>query len=211
MGVMVMTNILILYYSAYGHIFRMVKEVNKELEKEKEIKVKLARIPELELARKNMSEQKAYVEAQKKQKDIPEAEPEDMRWADGIIWGIPTRFGNMPAQIKQFIDQAGGLWMEGALEDTVTGIITSTNTIHGGQETTIISSLIPMFHLGMIPVGLPYGENPELNSGEAIGGTPYGASTVAGSDGSRKPVQDELKMAVRLGKRVTKVAKALNN
>lgn len=205
-----MTNILILYYSAYGHIFKMVEKVEKNLKDNKNVKVKLTRVPEFEASRKNMSTQEAYVEAQKSQQDIPVAELDDLKWADGIVWGIPTRFGNMPAQIKQFIDRAGGLWMEGALEDTVTGVITSSNTMHGGQETTIISSLIPMLHLGMIPIGLPYGQNPELNSGKGIGGTPYGPSTVAGPDGSRTPVEDELNMAVRLGKRVARVAIALN-
>ena len=203
------TNILVIYYSSYGHIFRMSRAVKEELEKLEDTEVKLVKIPEFESARKNMSTQEAYVKAQKEQQDIPEAELEDLAWSDGIIWGIPTRFGNMPAQMKQFIDQAGGLWNEGALEDTVTGIISSTNTIHGGQETTIISSMIPMLHLGMIPVGLPYSENPELFSGEGIGGTPYGPSTVAGPDGSRTPHEDEIKMAVRLGKRVTRIARSI--
>ena len=201
-----MTKVLIIYYSAYGHILKMAKTVKKELDNLEDAEIKMLRVPEFETAKKNMSGQEAYDNAQKLQKEIPEAEVEDLVWADGIIWGIPTRFGNMPAQLKQFIDQAGGLWQEGKLEDVFTGIMTSTNTMHGGQETTIISSIIPMIHLGMVYVGLPYGDNPELFVTEAKGGSPYGASTIAGADGSRTPDENELKMAVRLGKRVYKFA-----
>ncbi|MFW5995871.1 MAG: NAD(P)H:quinone oxidoreductase [Halanaerobiaceae bacterium] len=205
-----MTNILIVYYSAYGHTLEMgraVKEGSNELEA---TTVKMVKVPELEQARKNLSTQEAYRKAREAQKNIPDAELNDLEWADGIIWGIPTRFGNMPAQMKQFLDSAGGLWMDGSLEGKVTAIFTGTNTLHGGQESTVLSSLIPLLHFGMIFVGLPYGENPELMNNKFQGGSPYGASTVAGADGSRTPDENELKMASRLGKRVARVATALN-
>ncbi|ADQ14666.1 NAD(P)H:quinone oxidoreductase [Halanaerobium hydrogeniformans] len=201
-----MTKVLITYYSSYGHIFKMAQSAAAALEDNEDYEVKLRKIPELEAARKGMSSQDAYVEAQKAQADVKKANHSDLEWADGIVWGIPTRFGNMPAQVKQFIDTAGGLWAKGALEGKVTGIMSSTNTVHGGQESTILSSLIPLLHLGMIFVGSPYGENKELNEFKLQGGTPYGPSTIAGGDGSQMPTDGDLNMAGRLAKRVAKVA-----
>ncbi|MGM0419872.1 MAG: NAD(P)H:quinone oxidoreductase [Bacillota bacterium] len=206
-----MTEMLIAYYSSYGHIYEMAMAAQKSAEEMDDINVKLARIPELEAAREAMSAQDAYVKAQERQKDVPEVSYVDLERADGILWGIPTRFGNMPAQVKQFLDGAGGLWQSGGLEGTVTGIFTSSNTIHGGQETTIISSMIPMLHLGMILVGTPYGENPELSNQKFQGGSPYGASTVAGADGSRFPDEDELKIVSRQAARVARIAKKQND
>lgn len=205
-----MTEMLIAYYSSYGHTYEMAKAAQKAADEIDNVNVKLVRIPELESARKAMSEQDAYVQAQKRQKDVPEVTYEDLEEADGILWGIPTRFGNMPAQVKQFLDGAGGLWQSGGLEGTVTGIFTSSNTIHGGQETTIITSMIPMLHLGMIFVGTPYGQNPELSNEKFQGGSPYGASTVAGADGSRFPDEDELKIVSRHAARVARIAKKQN-
>ncbi|MCC3143921.1 NAD(P)H:quinone oxidoreductase [Halanaerobium sp. Z-7514] len=201
-----MTKVLITYYSSYGHIFKMAQSAAEALKDNQDFEVKLSKIPELEAARKGMSSQAAYVEAQKAQADIKEATHADLEWADGIVWGIPTRFGNMPAQVKQFIDTAGGLWAKGALEGKVTGIMSSTNTVHGGQESTILSSLIPLLHLGMIFVGSPYGENKELSEFKLQGGTPYGPSTIAGGDGSQMPTDGDLNMAKRLAERVAKVA-----
>src|SRR5258705_2660597 len=118
--------------------------------------VRLRRIAELEEARKELSVQDAYVRAQEEQADITVVTQDDLRWADGIAWGTPTRFGNMTAQMKQFIDTLGGIWMKGELEDKATGIFTSTATIHGGQESTILTALVPLLHLGMAFVGTPY-------------------------------------------------------
>jgi len=205
-----MTELLIVYYSSYGHTFKMAKAARDGAKDLTDVNVKLVKVPEFESARKAMSEQEAYVKAQKDQEEIPEVTQEDLKNADGILWGIPTRFGNMPAQVKQVLDSCGGLWANGELEDTVTGIFTSSNTLHGGQESTILSSLIPMLHLGMIFVGTPYGQNPELSETEFQGGSPYGPSTVAGPDGSRLPNESELKMVKRLAARVARVAKGLN-
>ncbi|OYD06195.1 NAD(P)H:quinone oxidoreductase [Paludifilum halophilum] len=202
-----MANLLIAYYSAYGHTYQMASAAAEGAKSVDGMQVKIVKIPEFEVAKKQMSTQEAYVQAQEGQKAIPEATQEDLRWADGIIWGIPTRFGLMPAQVKQFLDAAGGLWMNGELEGKATAVITSSNSIHGGQESTALTTFVPMMHFGMIYVGLPYGENPEQNTTEGIGGTPYAASTVAGREDS--PEEREKKMASRLGARVARVSKAL--
>ncbi|SMO71273.1 NAD(P)H:quinone oxidoreductase [Melghirimyces algeriensis] len=204
-----MTNILIPYYSAYGHIYKMSLSVAEGAKSVEGTEVKVAKTSEFEVAKKYLSTQEPYVKAQEAQADIPEATQEDLTWADGIIWGVPTRFGLMPAQMKQFMDASGGLWAKGALEGKVTSVFVSTGSVHGGQETTAITTLIPLLHYGMIYVGLPYGENPEQLTADGIGGSPYAATTVAGPDGSKTPEERELKMAYRLGARVAKVAKAL--
>src|ERR1700732_3020578 len=147
------TNVLVTFYSTYGHIHRMALAVAEGAESVPHITVRLRRIAELEEARKALSAQDAYVRAQHAQADIPAVTHDDLRWADGIAWGTPTRYGNMSAQMKQFIDTTGGLWLKGELEDKATGIFTSTGTIHGGQETTILTALVPLIHLGMVFVG----------------------------------------------------------
>lgn len=205
------TKILIPYYSAYGHIYEMVQAVAEGAKGAGDVEVKLVKVPEFEGVKQAMSAQPPYVEAQEAQGNIPEATHDDLRWADGIIWGIPTRYGSMPAQMKQYLDSAGSLWMNGELEGKATAVVTSTGSIHGGQETTALTTFVPLMHFGMIYVGLPYGENPEQLSTEGIGGSPYSASTVAGTDGSRTPADVELTMASRLGARVAKVAGALKN
>ncbi|WP_018924774.1 NAD(P)H:quinone oxidoreductase [Salsuginibacillus kocurii] len=201
-----MAKVLVVYYSAYGHIYEMAKAVSKGAGKLQNTEVKMVKIPEFDSAKEAMSGQEAYVESQKEQEVVPEATHEDLKWADGVIWGIPTRYGAMPAQMKQFLDSAGALWLNGELEGKATSIFTSTGSIHGGQETTTITSLVPLLHFGFIFVGLPYGENQEMLSTEAIGGSPYSASTVAGPDGSQQPDPKELLMAERLGERLANVA-----
>ena len=204
-------NVLVVYYSSYGHTWQMAQAAEEGARGEGGTEVRLRRIPELEEARKAMSGQEFYVQVQSQMADIPEVTQDDLRWADGIIWGIPTRFGNMPAQVKQFLDTLGGLWMQGELEDKATGIFTSTATIHGGQESTILTSLVPLLHLGMIFVGTPYGQNPQLLTTDGVGGSPYGPGTLAGGDGSRQPVEQELTGARNLGSRVAKVAARLKD
>jgi len=134
---------------------------------------------------------------------------DDLRWADGIAWGTPTRYGNMSAQMKQFVDTTGGLWLKGELEDKATGIFTSTGTIHGGQETTITSFHSTLLHQGMIIVGLPYAFPGLTNMDEITGGSPYGASTLAKGDGSRQPSANELDGARYQGKHVAQIAAKL--
>lgn len=199
------TNVLVVYYSSYGHTFQMAQSV-AEGAGTGGAAVRLRRIPELEEARRALSTQEYYLRAQEQQKDVAEVTHDDLRWADGIAWGIPTRYGNMPAQVKQFIDTTGPLWQAGELEDEVAGIFTSTATIHGGQESTVLTSLVPLLHLGMIVLGTPYGQNPQILTAEGIGGSPYGPGTIAGPDGARQPVEPELLTARNLGARIARIA-----
>jgi NAD(P)H dehydrogenase (quinone) len=209
------TNVLIPFYSAYGHTFQMAQSVEEGASGVSfdgdDTDVRLARVPEIEQAREAMGDQEPYQQAQEQMADLPEATLDDLRWADGIVWGTPTRYGNMTAQMKQFIDATGALWQNGELEDKATGVFTSTATIHGGQETTILTSLVPLLHLGMVFVGTPYGQNPHILTTDGVGGSPYGPSTMAGGDGSRQPTGDELKTARNLGERVAQVAARLKD
>lgn len=203
-----MSRVVIAYYSSYGHTFEMAKAVADGV-KEAGSEPVLRRVPELEDARKAMSSQPAYVQAQAAQKDVPLVTHDDLRAADGIIFGTPTRFGNMTAQLKQFLDTMGGLWLKGELEDKAGAVFTSTATTHGGMESTILTTMVPMLHLGLVMVGSPYGQNQELLTDEGRGGSPYGPGTIAGPDGSRQPTEEELQMGRNLGRRVAMVAKAI--
>ena len=205
------TNVLIVYYSSYGHIHRMAQAVAEGARSVSGADVRLTRVAELEAAGKGMSKQPAYQQAQEAMKDIPIATHDDLRWADGICWGTPTRYGNMAAQMKQFIDSTGSLWLRGELEDKAAGIFVSTGTIHGGQESTILTSLVPLLHLGFIIVGSPYGQNQQILTTDGIGGSPYGPGTLAGADGSRQPEDRELTTARNLGARVARVAERLKS
>jgi NAD(P)H dehydrogenase (quinone) len=205
------TNILVVYYSTYGHVFQMAQAVADGARSVKGADVRMRRVAELTEAKQKLSVQEGYRKAQELQKDVPEATLDDLRWADGICWGTPTRYGNMAAQMKQFIDSTGSLWLKGELEDKPAGIFVSTGTIHGGQETTVITSLVPLLHLGMLIVGTPYGQNPQILVTDGIGGSPYGPGTLAGSDGSRQPVESELTTARNLGTRVARVAERVKD
>ena len=200
------THTLVAYYSTYGHVYRMAQAVAEGAASVPDAEVRLRRIPELEQARRALSSEEAYVRFQQQQAEIPEVTHDDLRWADGIAWGTPTRYGNMAAQMKEFIDTTGALWAKGELEDKATGMFVSTATIHGGHETTIITGLVPLLHLGMVFVGTPYGQNPQLLAAEGIGGSPYGPGTVTAPDGSRQPTEVELATARNLGRRLTHVA-----
>jgi NAD(P)H dehydrogenase (quinone) len=203
------TNILVVYYSSYGHLFKMAQAVEAGAKSVADTDVRLRRVAELESAGKHMSAQPAYVAAQEAQKDVPIANNDDLRWADGVCFGTPTRYGNMAAQMKQFIDGTGGLWLKGEMEDKAAGIFVGTGTIHGGQETTAITTMVPLLHLGMVICGTPYGQNPHILVTDGIGGSPYGPGTLAGPDGSRQPVESELTTARNLGSRIAKVAAQL--
>jgi NAD(P)H dehydrogenase (quinone) len=221
------TTVLIVYFSAFGHISTLAKAIAAGVEKHEGVEYKLVRIPEFTdesirvvNQRSNQSQEglaqhfkltkqiEDYEKVQQEQANVPIATMDDLREADGIIWGFPTYLGSMPAQVKSFLDQAGQFCTTGELEGKPTAIFTSAGSIHGGHEATILSSLVPLLHLGLIFVGLPYTENPEYLTDQAIGCSPYGVSTLAGPDGSRTPVKEELTMAGRLGERVARVAKA---
>ncbi|MBU4140056.1 MAG: NAD(P)H:quinone oxidoreductase, partial [Euryarchaeota archaeon] len=142
-------------------------------------------------------------------KDIPMATMEDLEWADGIAFGTPTRYGNMSSQMKNFIDKTGGLWMKGALISKVAGVFTSTSTQHGGQETTIITSMVPLLHHGMIILGVPYSEQALFYIDHVSGGSPYGASSVSGPMADRSPIENDIVVAMALGKRIAEVSKKI--
>jgi NAD(P)H dehydrogenase (quinone) len=149
------------------------------------------------------------VEAQKALADIPVCTVDDLRDADAIIFGTPTRFGNMCGQMRQFLDSTGSLWVSGALVGKVGSVFTSSNTQHGGQETTITSFHLTLFHLGMVVVGLPYAFQGQMRMDEITGGSPYGASTIAGAAGERQPSDNELDAARFQGNHVATIATKL--
>ena len=198
-----MAKVLVLYYSSYGHVERMAEEVAAGA-REASAVVDIKRVPEL------VPEETAKKSGIKTDQKAPVATVDDLANYDAIVFGTPTRFGNMAAQMRNFLDQTGGLWMKGALIGKVGSVFASTATQHGGQETTITSFHTTLLHHGMVIVGLPY-SNPELTDMTAIsGGTPYGATTLAGGDGNRQPSANELKLARAQGRRVAEIAAKLS-
>ena len=197
-----MTSILILYHSMYGHIERMA-QAQAEGAGEIASKVVVKRVPEL------MSDAAMRAAGGKLDQAAPVAVPEELADYDAIIFGTPTRFGNMSAQMRNFLDQTGGLWMSGALVGKVGSVFTSTASQHGGQESTILTFHPTLFHLGMVVVGLPYTEQRQMGYEEVKGGSPYGASTIAGGGGERLPSEQELGMARFQGRHVAGIAKKL--
>jgi NAD(P)H dehydrogenase (quinone) len=196
-----MTKILVLYYSMYGHIETMANAVAEGAKSVDGVDVIIKRVPEL------MPEDMARSAGAKLDQPAPLATVEELANYDAIIFGAPTRFGNMCAQMRNFLDQTGGLWASGKLVGKVGSVFISTGTQHGGQETTITSFHTTLFHHGMIVVGVPYSIAELTNMTEITGGTPYGASTLAGSDGSRQPSENELLIARFQGKHVASIAK----
>jgi NAD(P)H dehydrogenase (quinone) len=198
---------LIVYYSMYGHIHRMAEAVAEGVKSLPGATVEMRRVPEtlpLEVLQKM-----GAVEAQKKFEHVPVCTVEALGKADAIIFGTPTRFGNMCGQMKQFLDATGGLWMKGALVGKVGSVFTSSATQHGGQESTILSFHITLLHHGMIIVGLPYAFQGQMRIDEITGGSPYGASTIAGGQGERIPSLNELEAARYQGKHVATIASKL--
>lgn len=194
-----MTKVLVLYYSSYGHIERMADAVAEGVRQAGADAV-IKRVPELvpeDVARKShfKLDQKA-----------PVATVAELADYDAIIIGVPTRFGNMAAQMKNFLDQAGGLWAQGKLIGKVGSVFTSSNTQHGGQESTILTTHVVLLHLGMVIVGLPYSFAGQMDMSGITGGSPYGASTIAGADGSRQPSDNELAAARFQGRHVAEIA-----
>jgi NAD(P)H dehydrogenase (quinone) len=198
-----MTRILVLYYSMYGHVEIMAKAVAEGARSVADVKVAIERVPEL------MPEDLARKAGVKLDQEAPIANVADLPNYDAIIFGTPTRFGNMCAQMRNFLDQTGGLWMSGGLVGKVGSVFTSTASQHGGQETTITSFHLSLLHQGMVIVGVPYTEQRLLNMDEISGGSPYGASTITKGDGSRLPSENELTIARFQGKHVTEIAKKL--
>jgi len=198
--------ILVLLYSMYGHTFRMTSAVVEGVQEAGGIPI-LKQVAEL-VPEESWNED--VKKAKKLMNDIPVADPQkDLKGIDGIIVGTPTRFGNMCAQMRNFWDQTGGDWMIGTLVGKPAAVFISTGTQHGGQETTIVSTHITLLHHGCVIVGLPYSFTEQMTVDEISGGSPYGASTIAGPMGERMPSANELKMAKDLGKHLTTIAKRL--
>ncbi len=196
-----MTKVLVLYYSMYGHVETMAQEVAKGAGSIEGSEVTIKRVPEL------IPEDAAKKAGAKLDQSALIAAPDELAEYDAVIFGAPTRFGNMCAQMRNFLDQTGGLWAAGKLIGKIGSVFISTGTQHGGQETTITSFHTTLFHHGMIVVGVPYSCKELTNMSEITGGTPYGASTLAGSDGSRMPTENELAIARFQGAHVAEIAK----
>ena len=198
-----MTKVLVLYYSAYGHIETMAKAV-AEGAREAGVQVVIKRVPDL------VPEEVAKAAHYKLDQEAPVASIQDLADYDAIIIGVGTRFGRMASQMANFLDQAGGLWASGALNGKVGGAFTATATQHGGQETTLFSLITNLMHFGLVVVGMDYGYQAQMRLDEVTGGSPYGATTITGGDGSRQPSQTELDGARYQGRRIAEVAKKLH-
>jgi len=199
--------VLIPFYSLYGHVYKMALAVAEGAAQIKGARVELHRVPET--LPNEVIEKMGAVEAQKALADIPVCTVDDLRDADAIIFGTPTRFGNMCGQMRQFLDSTGSLWQSGGLVGKVGSVFTSTASQHGGQETTITSFHLTLFHHGMVVVGLPYAFQGQLRMDQITGGSPYGASTIAGAAGERQPSDNELDAARFQGNHVATIATKL--
>ncbi len=199
--------LLIPFYSLYGHIYKMAQAVGEGAAQVDGVEVELCRVPET--LPDEVLEKMGAVEAQKTMSKMRVCAIQELADADAIIFGTPTRFGNMCGQMRQFLDSAGMLWQAGSLVGKVGSVFTSSNTQHGGQETTIISFHLTLFHLGMIIAGLPYDFDGQRHMDEITGCSPYGASTIAGKNGERQPSANELAGARFQGRHVATIAKKL--
>jgi len=200
--------VLVLFYSMYGHVYRMAQAVAEGAREVPGVEVVIKRVPETLIP--DVIKSMGATDAQKVYADVPVASVNDLAEADAIIFGTPTRFGNMSGQMRQFLDATGGLWAQGKLVGKVGSVFASTATQHGGQESTILSFHITLLHHGMVIVGLPYAFQGQTRIDEITGGSPYGASTIAGGQGERMPSDNELAAARYQGKHVAQIAKKLS-
>lgn len=198
-----MAKVLVLYYSSYGHIETLANAMAEGARKGG-ADVDIKRVPEL------VPEEVAKKSGYKIEQSAPIAKIDDLKNYDAVIFGTPTRFGMMSSQMKNFLDRAGGLWANGSLIGKVGGVFTSSGTQHGGQESTILNFHTLLLHLGFVVVGLPYSFAGQSTTDEISGCSPYGASTIAGGDGSRQPSENELDGARFQGEHIAKIAKKLS-
>lgn len=198
-----MTKVLVLYYSSYGHIETMAEAIAEGAKGVPGTDVTVKRVPEL------VPDDVARKAGMKLEQEAEIASPTELADYDAIIFGTPTRFGNMAAQMRNFLDQTGGLWAKGALVGKVGSVFASTATQHGGQESTLLSFHTTLLHQGMVVVGVPYSHAGLQVMDEVSGGTPYGATTLAGTDGSRRPSEIELAVARFQGAHVARIARGL--
>ena len=203
------TKIYVVFYSLYSHVYQLAEAIVEGAKEVKNTEVHLYQVSEL--MSEDALEKSGAKETRKTFSHVPYISPDQLGDADAIIFGTPTRFGNMAAQMRNFLDQTGGLWMKGGLIGKVGSVFTSTGTQHGGQETTITSFHTTLLHHGMVIVGVPYSEKRLMNMDEITGGTPYGASTLAGTDGSRQTSDNELEIAKFQGRHVAEIAQKLKS
>jgi NAD(P)H dehydrogenase (quinone) len=199
------TKVYVVFYSMYGHIYKMAEAIAAGAREVPDTQVTLYQVPEL--VPDDVLEKSGAKAARTAFAHVPFIKPEQLADADAIIFGTPTRFGNMAAQMRNLLDQTGSLWMNGGLIGKVGSVFSSTASQHGGQETTITSFHTTLLHQGMIIVGAPYSEQRLLGMNEISGGTPYGATTITGGDGSRQPSENELAIARFQGRHVTQIAR----
>ena len=199
--------VLIVYYSMYGHIHRMAEAMAEGVKEVKGAEAVMRRVPET--LPEEVLQKMGALEAHKAFAHVPICKVDELASADAIIFGTPTRFGNMCGQMRQFLDATGQLWVKGALVGKVGSVFTSSATQHGGQESTLLSFHITLLHQGMIVVGLPYAFQEQMRIDEITGGSPYGASTIAGTKGERMPSANELAAARFQGKHVATIASKL--
>ena len=202
-----MCKVLIVQYSLYGHIYKMAEAVAEGVREVDGCEAEIKRTPET--LSHDVLEKMGAVEAQKGMAHLPVATVDDLAAADAIIFGTPTRFGNMCGQMRQFLDATGALWLKGKLVGKVGSVFTSTATQHGGQESTILSFHTTLLHQGMVIVGLPYSFAGQMGIDEITGCSPYGASTIAGGQGERMPSENELAGARYQGAHVARIASKL--
>ena len=200
-------NILIVYYSLYGHVNAMAQAVVEGVDQVPGAVGVLRRVPET--LPPEVIEKMGAAEAQKAMEVVPVCTLEELAEADAVVFGTPTRFGNMCGQMRQFLDGTGSLWTAGALVGKVGSVFCSTGTQHGGQETTLLGFMTTLLHHGMLVAGLPYSFKGQLTVDEISGGSPYGAATIAGPDGARTPSENELEGARFQGKHVAAIAAKL--
>ena len=198
---------IVVFYSTYGHVYKMAEAVAEGVKKVAGAEVDIRRVPET--LPSEVLEKMGAVEAQKAFAHIPECTVDELAQADAVIFGTPTRFGNMCGQMRQFLDATGQLWANGSLVGKVGSVFTSSATQHGGQESTILTFHVTLLHHGFVVVGLPYAFQGQMRVDEITGGSPYGASTIAGGDGSRMPSENELEGARFQGRHVAEIAKKL--
>jgi len=199
--------VLIVYYSTYGHVQKMAEAVSEGVREVNGAEAVIRRVPET--LPNDVLEKMGAVDAQQAQAHIPVCTVDELASADAVIFGTPTRFGNMCGQMRQFLDATGQLWAQGALVGKVGSVFTSSATQHGGQESTILSFHITLLHQGFVIVGLPYAFQGQMRIDEISGGSPYGASTIAGGSGERMPSENELAGARFQGRHVAEIAAKL--
>ena len=201
--------VLVVYHTIYGHTLQLARAVEEGVKSVAGVETVFRRAPEFPHTEKELEAGEGYAtKIWKEQKDIPACTLDDLREADGMLLGSPTRYGNMTAQMKALIDSTASLWLSGAMEGKPAGVFTSTASTHGGQETTCVTMMIPLIHLGMLIVGVPYSTERMIHT-EARGGTPYGASSIAGPKGELAPRPEDLAICRVQGKRVAELAKKI--